>query len=106
MEQENRDSEDAGSTKSSISINEPETQSDLLVKLLALLSIEKVPGMMAVRKGRVSSSNAPEIQALHSHSCVLESTEAHHGTNQRTTGPLGHVERHFHFARGIQARQA
>lgn len=58
MEQENRDSEDAGSTKSSISINEPETQSDLLVKLLALLSIEKVPGMMAVRKGRVSSSKA------------------------------------------------
>lgn len=55
MEQEARgDSEDAGSTKSSISINEPETQNDLMGKLLSQLSVEKVPGMMAVRKGRVS----------------------------------------------------
>lgn len=54
LEYENRDSEDAGSTKSSISVNEPENTMDLLVKLLALISIEKVPGMMAVRKGRVS----------------------------------------------------
>ena len=49
------ESEDTGSTKSSISINEPETQSELMVKLLALLSLEKIPGMMAVRKGRVSN---------------------------------------------------
>lgn len=55
LELENRgESEEAGSTKSSISINEPETQVELLAKLVALISIEKVPGMMAVRKGRVS----------------------------------------------------
>lgn len=55
MEQEARgESEDAGSTKSSISITEPESQNDLLLKLLGLLSVEKIPGMMAVRKGRVS----------------------------------------------------
>jgi hypothetical protein len=59
MEQEARDrqgEEDSSvsSSKSSISLNEPETQSELMTKLLALLSIEKVPGVMAVRKGRVS----------------------------------------------------
>lgn len=52
LEQENRGDSDAGSTKSSISVNEPETQSDLLAKLIAALSIEKIPGMVAVRKGR------------------------------------------------------
>lgn len=59
LEQEarERDSEDAsisGSTKSSISITEPETQSDLQTKLQALLVIEKIPGILVVRKGRVS----------------------------------------------------
>lgn len=56
MEQEarERDSEDGGSTKSSISMNEPETQSELQTKLLTLLVLEKIPGIMAVRKGRVS----------------------------------------------------
>lgn len=55
MEMEGRgDSDDHGSHKSSISVNEPETQADLLAKLLAVLSIEKIPGMMSVRKGRVS----------------------------------------------------
>lgn len=59
MEQEarERDSEDAsvgGSTKSSISITEPESKSELQAKLLSLLVIEKIPGIMAVRKGRVS----------------------------------------------------
>jgi hypothetical protein len=55
MEQEARaDGDDSASTKSSISINEPESHSDLMTKLLASLSIEKIPGMMAVRKGRVS----------------------------------------------------
>lgn len=60
MEQEarERDSEDAsGSAKSSISINEPETHSDLQTKLLAVIVIEKIPGIMAVRKGRVSFSS-------------------------------------------------
>lgn len=57
MEQEARgDSEDTASTKSSISINEPDTQIDLLAKLLAMISLEKVAGMMAVRKGRVRMS--------------------------------------------------
>ena len=52
MEAEN--SEDPASTKSSISLNEPETQAELMTKMLAMISIEKIPGIMAVRKGRVS----------------------------------------------------
>jgi len=57
MEQEAKgDLEDIsiGSTKSSISLNEPESQSDLLAKLLAIIQLEKIPGVLAVRKGRVS----------------------------------------------------
>ena len=57
MEQEAKgDLEDTsiGSTKSSISLNEPESQSDLLAKLLAIIQLEKIPGVLAVRKGRVS----------------------------------------------------
>lgn len=57
MEQEERgDLEDIsiGSAKSSISLNEPESQSDLLTKLLATIQLEKIPGVLAVRKGRVS----------------------------------------------------
>lgn len=60
MEQEQRDSEDAsacGSTKSSISLNEPETYNELQMKLLAIIAIEKIPGIMAVRKGRVRDLN-------------------------------------------------
>lgn len=63
MEQEAREkqseSEDASiaSTKSSISISDAETLSDLMPKLLSLLTVDKVPGMMAVRKGRVSLIN-------------------------------------------------
>lgn len=45
------------STKSSISLNEPETYQELLMKVLSLLSFEKIPGVMAVRKGRVSILN-------------------------------------------------
>jgi hypothetical protein len=57
MEQEAKgDLEDIsiGSTKSSISLNEPESQSDLLAKLLTIIQLEKIPGVLAVRKGRVS----------------------------------------------------
>lgn len=59
MEQELKEKQDETeatsicSTKSSISLQEPETQSELMVKLLAILSIEKIPGVLAVRKGRV-----------------------------------------------------
>ncbi|CRL05200.1 CLUMA_CG017982, isoform A [Clunio marinus] len=53
QEQDSRnDNDENASTKSSISINEAETQSELMIKLLALLCVEKIPGMMAVRKGR------------------------------------------------------
>ena len=57
MEQEAKgDLEDIsiGSTKSSISLNDPESQSDLLTKLLSIIQLEKIPGVLAVRKGRVS----------------------------------------------------
>jgi hypothetical protein len=53
--QSDLDDTSAGSTKSSISINEPESQSELMAKFMALLTIEKIPGIMAVRKGRVSA---------------------------------------------------
>ncbi|CAG9807897.1 unnamed protein product [Chironomus riparius] len=55
MEQEAKgDLEDISisSTKSSISLNDPESQSDLLTKLLAIIQLEKIPGVLAVRKGR------------------------------------------------------
>lgn len=55
MEQEARmEAEDAASSKTSFSIAEPESRSELLQKLVTLLSIEKIPGLMTVRKGRVS----------------------------------------------------
>ncbi|XP_070503592.1 protein PAT1 homolog 1 [Chironomus tepperi] len=55
MEQEAKgDLEDIsiGSTKSSISLNEPESQIDLMTKLLNIIQLEKIPGVLAVRKGR------------------------------------------------------
>lgn len=46
-----------GSTKSSISISDGElTREDLLVKLLTMLPMDKITGMMTVRKGRVSKT--------------------------------------------------
>lgn len=54
MEMEGKRDEDESSTKSSISINEPETQTDMMIRLLSMIPVDKIPGMMTVRKGRVS----------------------------------------------------
>jgi DNA topoisomerase 2-associated protein PAT1 len=58
MEMEGKREEDESSTKSSISINEPETQNELMIKLLSMMPVDKIPGMMTVRKGRVSSKHS------------------------------------------------
>jgi hypothetical protein len=54
LELEGKREDDESSTKSSISINEPETQNELMIKLLSMMPVDKIPGMMTVRKGRVS----------------------------------------------------
>jgi hypothetical protein len=55
LEQEARgESMDNASTKSSIPITEPESKIELMQKLMSVISVEKIPGIMAVRKGRVS----------------------------------------------------
>lgn len=99
MEQEarERDSEEAstgGSTKSSISITEPETQSDLLAKLMTLLVIEKIPGILSVRKGRVSliiNFDEKLINFIFS----AEHFKASFSSHQRSTNSLGYLECHL-----------
>jgi predicted Zn-dependent peptidase len=65
LEQEARgESEDNASTKSSISITEPESKIELMQKLMTVISVEKIPGIMAVRKGRVSCLPPEEIPLI------------------------------------------
>lgn len=81
-------------SKNSVSLNEPEGMDTLLPKLLGMLSLDKISGMMTVRKGRVSIHRnvilSKGILIIFIYT-IPGFIEAHFATHQRSFNSLGHL---------------